>query len=246
MNTSRKLEAAALRTDGRPSGVAARLITRLFFRNAHVSASQLVAPAMHLITLQGPELRALQWIPGDKLQIRMGTSLQTRTYTPLFWDAASGRTQILAHALAPGPGSEWVHRAAAGQAVSLFGPRRSLDLARFDPRASVVVGDETALGLVAAWRPSRAWIETGQRPSIQGLLDSMELAGTAIASQASELHLDALTNAALGVAAPDTCFVLVGRARTVQHLLRALRQQGVNANRILTKAYWADGKAGLD
>lgn len=246
MSTPQPMEAARTQTDDEPSGMAARLITRLFFRNASLRENQQVAPAMHLITLQGPQLQGLHWTPGDKLQIRLGTSLQTRTYTPLSWDAAAGQTQILAHALAPGPGSEWVRRAMAGQSVSLFGPRRSLDLARFDARASVLVGDETALGLVAAWRPSHAVIETGQRTSIQALLDGMGLAGTAMASQANDLHFDALANAALGLIAPDTRFVLVGRARTVQHLLRTLRQQGVNPNRILTKAYWADGKAGLD
>lgn len=246
MSSVRQAQADAPRPGDEPSGLAARLITRLFFRNAEVCENQLVAPAMHLITLQGPDLQALRWSPGDKLQIRLGASFQTRTYTPMSWDAAAGRTQILAHALAPGPGSEWAYRAAAGQAVSLFGPRRSLDLARLDPRAAVVVGDETAIGLVAAWRPLHALIETGQRPAVQGLMDSMELVGTAMASQADDLHLDALANAALGLAAHDTRFVLVGRARTVQHLLRALRRQGVSANRILTKAYWADGKTGLD
>jgi ferric-chelate reductase (NADPH) len=246
MPAGQQMQATAQQTDEQPAGLAARLIAQLLFRKAHVSANVRVAPGMHLITLQGPELQAVRWTVGDKLQVRLGAALQTRTYTPLSWDVDTGATQILAHALALGPGSEWVYRAAVGQPVSLFGPRRSLDLSRFDPSASVLLGDETAIGLVAAWRPGHALIETRDRPAIQALLDSMGLAGTAMAAQANALHLDALANAALGLAGPDTRFVLVGRARTVQHLLKALRQAGVRANRLLTKAYWADGKAGLD
>lgn len=44
---------------------------------------------------------------------------------------------------------------------------------------------------------------------------------------------------------PDSGVVVTGPARTVQELLQALRKPGVGSTRILTKAYWADGKAGL-
>ena len=45
---------------------------------------------------------------------------------------------------------------------------------------------------------------------------------------------------------PNTHVVLAGRAATVQHLLRRLKLDGVTGSRIRTKAYWADGKVGLD
>lgn len=236
---------AALRRDPAP-GLAARLLTRIFFRPAAVTENRQVAAGLHLISLEGEALRDLPCSPGDKLQIRIGPGLLTRTYTPMRWDTAHGSTQILAHALAAGPGSEWARGAAPGEKVSLFGPRRSLALVAFDPQRSVMVGDETALGLAAAWRPSHALIEAVNPRAIQDLLDAMHLSGTAMTAQPQGLHLDALANAALGLAAVDTCFVLVGRARTVQSLLRTLRHRGIGSDRILTKAYWADGKAGLD
>lgn len=228
------------------TGLAARLLSRVFFRTAEVAENRPIGGGLHLITLQGPALRGVRWAAGDKLQVRIGAGLLTRTYTPMQWDAANGRTRLLAHALAAGPGSEWARRAVPGQAVSVLGPRRSLALVDVDPRHGVLLGDETAIGLVAAWRPAHAVIEAGNRAAIQNLLHTMDLPATAMAAQADGAHRDAMANAALGLLGPRTRVVLAGRARTVQHLLRALRHEGVPPNRILAKAHWADGKTGLD
>ncbi|MBL8316740.1 MAG: siderophore-interacting protein [Rubrivivax sp.] len=246
MNTTLASSPAHAQPPDPALGLTARLLARMFFRPAEVSENRAIAAGMHLITLQGPALRELRWAAGDKLQVRISPGLLTRTYTPILWDTEHGRTQLLAHALAVGPGSEWVRRASPGQPVSLFGPRRSLALSDIDPMLGVLVGDETAIGLAAAWRPSHAVIEAVNQPAIQGLLDQLQLPATAMAAQPDGVHLDALANAALGLATPDTRFVLAGRARTVQHVMRALRQHGVAPHRILTKAYWAEGKMGLD
>ena len=227
-------------------GLLPRLLTRLLFRQATVADHQPLGAGMHLITLAGPALRGARWRPGDKLKIKLGPGLQTRTYTPIDWDAGQGRTTLLVHALAWGPGSEWVRRAQAGRPVAVFGPRPALDLATFDARAGVLVGDETAIGLAAAWRPAQSIFEAGDRAGVQALVDSLDLPATAITRHTDDLHLDALANAMLGLVQPDSRFVLAGRARTVQHLLRALKHSGVGSERIRTKAYWAEGKAGLD
>lgn len=228
------------------TGLATRLLTRVFFRTAVVAENRAIGGGMHLITLQGPALRDVRWNAGDKLQLRIGPGLLTRTYTPTEWDAARGHTRILAHALAIGPGSEWVRQAAPGQAVDLLGPRRSLALADRDPRDGLLLGDETAIGLAAAWRPAHAVFETSNPAAIQPLLDTLDLPATALAAHSDGLHRDAMVQAAMARLGPRSQLVLVGRARTVQHLLRALRHAGVPASRILTKAYWSDGKAGLD
>lgn len=228
------------------AGLAARLLTRVFFRAATLLDNRVLTQGMHLLTLEGPALRGVPWVPGDKLQIQVGPGLQTRTYTPIDWDTTAGRTRILGHALAPGPGSEWVRRAAPGQAVSLLGPRRSLALAGIGVDRGLLVGDETAIGLAAAWRPLRVLLEIGNPPAIQPLLDTLGLRATVVASQADERHLEALAEEARALAAPDLHVVLVGRARTVKQLRRALRAHGVASQRLLTKAYWADGKTGLD
>mgnify|MGYP001262327657 CR=1 FL=1 len=226
-------------------GLMPRLLTRWLFREASVVRNDLVVPGLHRIELSGPELRGAKWAAGDKLQIRMGSGLQTRTYTPMSWDAAEGRTTILAHALAAGPGSEWARRARPGQRVAVFGPRRSLDLSALPAAQGVLVGDETAIGLAAAWRPASTLLEVDHSAALQPLLGSLGINATLLARRPEEHHLARLAEAALDQG-PDRRFVLVGRARTIQFLRRALRQHGVASGRILAKAYWADGKAGLD
>ena len=47
-------------------------------------------------------------------------------------------------------------------------------------------------------------------------------------------------------AAADVRFVLTGQAQSIQRISRALKAAGVGSARILAKAYWAPGKAGLD
>jgi NADPH-dependent ferric siderophore reductase len=48
------------------------------------------------------------------------------------------------------------------------------------------------------------------------------------------------------MAVTGASFVLTGQASAIQRLRQHLRAQGVPASRILTKAYWAHGKRGLD
>jgi hypothetical protein len=46
--------------------------------------------------------------------------------------------------------------------------------------------------------------------------------------------------------AAGATFVLTGKASTIQRIRQSLKQQAVPTGRILTKAYWAPGKTGLD
>ncbi len=247
MNTlTRQQPSAAMASAQADSdGLVPRLLTRWLFRPACVEANEVVAPGLHRIALAGPELRGVPWAAGDKLQIKIGPGLQTRTYTPMEWDPDQGRTAFLAHALAAGPGSEWVRRARPGQTVAVFGPRRSLDLRALNPQRSVLVGDETAIGLAAAWRPARCVLEVDAATDIQPVIDTLRLRASLLLRRAEARHLESLVDATLA-AGTDHDVVLVGRAHTIQVVRRALRARGVPGNRMFSKAYWADGKAGLD
>lgn len=227
-------------------GLLPRLLTRWLFRQTQVTRNERLADGLHRISLQGAALCGLDWTPGDKLQLKLGPGMQMRTYTPIAWDPVRGETSFLAHALAWGPGSEWVRRAQPGQAVAVFGPRQSLDLGSLDPNRSLLVGDETAIGLALAWRPRQALFEADHSGSTQSLCDSLGLRSTVISRQAAELHLPELVERMLAHRGDAAQFVLAGRARTLQALQRALRAQGVSPSRIRAKAYWAEGKTGLD
>ncbi|PTT79594.1 siderophore-interacting protein [Pelomonas sp. HMWF004] len=224
----------------------AQWLTRLFFHEAEVQANEALAPGLHRITLQGPQLRRLLWSPGDKLQLKLGRGMVTRTYTPMQWDTEAGRTDFIAHTLATGPGSDWVRDAAPGVPVAVFGPRSSLALNELDPADSLLVGDETSLSLAAAWRPARVLLEAGVPTAVQQVADVLGLRAWVVARLPGHMHWSELAAMMRTAVGPSTRVVLTGRAATVQHLLRQLKAHGIAASRIHTKAYWADGKAGLD
>lgn len=229
-----------------PQGLVTRLVTSVFFRQARVLRNVALAPSLHRIVLQGEALRSVDWSPGDKIQLRLGLGLQTRAYTPIEWDKQVGQTAFLAQTLAPGPGSAWIAGAKPGDRVELMGPRTSLKLDNLDPADGVVLGDETTLGLALAWRPRRVVLEVADPEALAPVCRGSGLQCTLFRRQADGSHLSAMENAMWEGATLRSHFVLGGRASTVQRLHQRLRAGSVQAKRIHTKAYWADGKAGLD
>ena len=143
--------------------------------------------------------------------------MTARTYTPIFWDAAAGRTQLLAylHDLGTGqdaaPGSHWAAGLTVGTQYRVFGPRRSLDLSD----------------------PGSGWP--------MGLGDAR-----VIDRQAGDTHLAVAETELTRLAARRIRFALTGKASSIQRMSRALKTIGVPAARIRAKAYWAPGKTGLD
>ena len=98
----------------RAPGRLGRALTGLWMKRASLVANEPVADRFHLITLEGPALRGVAWLPGQKVQIAMGSAFVTRTYTPIDWDPSAGRTRILGWSHGDGPGSAWVRTASPG------------------------------------------------------------------------------------------------------------------------------------
>ena len=224
----------------------------LLIKRATVVASERLADRFWLITLEGPALKNVVWIPGQKVQIAMGSAFMARTYTPIEWNAAAGRTCILAYAHGEGPGSAWVRAVEPGDECDIFGPRASLDLARL-PGPLAIVGDETSIGL------AYAATYQGRPRSVACLfeVDGVESAGQVaaqlgiqdavlFAKRGDDAHVAAMEAALPALVAAGASFVLSGKAGTIQRLRQSLRQQAVPATRRITKAYWAPGKTGLD
>ncbi|MBY0322009.1 MAG: siderophore-interacting protein [Reyranella sp.] len=118
-------------------------------KQATVVAAERLDERFRSITLEGAALAGVAWVPGQKIQLAMGTAFVARTYTPIDWDASAGRARILGFAHGVGPGSAWVRGIAPGDACDLFGPRSSVDARRLaGPLA--VFGDETSIGLASA------------------------------------------------------------------------------------------------
>lgn len=228
-----------------------RTLLGLFMKHATVVAIDDISDRFRLVTLEGPTLQGVEWKPGQKVQIAMGSAFSSRTYTPMGWDAIAGRTRILGYVHGDGPGSAWLSGLRAGHECDLFGPRSSLDVMRATAPL-VVAGDETSLGL-AHTLASMNWdnaltcyLEVSDIPSTERILGPLGLDATLIARRENDAHFEEMETTLGTSIAAGASFILTGKAGTIQRLRKYLTRRSVPPARILTKAYWAPGKQGLD
>jgi len=225
------------------AGLFEATVQKLFTRSAHVLEIVELGSSFRLITLGGDALRGVDWTPGDKIQVQLGGWVQ-RTYTPIEWDGVAGRTRILVCLHAPGPGTAWVRQLQTGDPCIFFGPRKSIQAGR----STIVVGDETSLGLAAALS-GLALLEVASAVATQPVLDHLSLHAVQLTAWIDGGgHFAELETriAALLMIDPAAEIVLTGRASTIQHISRFLKQTEMGSGRRHSKAYWASGKTGLD
>jgi NADPH-dependent ferric siderophore reductase len=221
-------------------------------KRATVTANETLADRFRLITLEGPGLVDVAWTPGQKIQIAMGSAFVARTYSPIAWNTATGRTCVLGYAHGTGPGSDWLRAAVPGSSCDIFGPRASLDIGR--PSGPLTIfGDETSLGLACALAQSggteaaNGFFEVGDVEASRSVAAQLDLPNcTVVGRDADGSHLTELESKLSAPADAGATFVLTGKAGTIQRLGRTLKALGVPSRRIRTKAYWAPGKTGLD
>ena len=231
-------------TSPQRAGRFASALQKIFTRSAQVLAVDDIGGSFRLVTLGGDALRAVDWTPGDKLQLMLGGWVQ-RTYTPIDWDAEQGRTRMLVYLHGDAPGTQWARALRVGDRCAFFGPRKSIRLA---PHASPVIlfGDETSLGLGAALATQASihmLFEVREQAPVQAAIERLRLPNASVASDA---HVVQAQMAALLRAQPDADIVLTGQAGSIQQISKLLHQHGTAAKRRQSKAYWAPGKTGLD
>jgi NADPH-dependent ferric siderophore reductase len=238
---------------GKSAGLLESAIFKLFTRSAQVLDIEDVGSAFRILTLGGDAMRDVAWTPGDKIQLQLGGWVQ-RTYTPMDWDSVAGRVRILVYLHAGGPGAQWARGVRVGDACVVFGPRKSLRLARA-PEAVILFGDETSFGLAAALSNQE------EAPALYGVFEVATLAGAApiikrlrlagahvSERREGEMHFGEIEAqmTALLQAHPAADIVLTGKASAIQQVSGVLRRHAIGAARRHTKAYWAAGKTGLD
>lgn len=222
-------------------------------KEARIADAKDVGGGFHVLELESPQFKAVSWSAGQKVQIAVGPSFTYRTYTPIEWDGERGRTRIIAYAHGAGPGSDWVRKAKAGDACAVFGPRASLSTGDLT-QPVLLFGDETSLGVAASIQQQaaggalRCLFEVNSAAVVRSALDlgsfgiiNVELHDRTIADG----HLREIEKLVVS-AHHETTFILTGKATSIQHIRAALKQHGIPNSRVLTKAYWAPGKKGLD
>ena len=218
-----------------------------FLHAAEVTVAEPCAPGFIRVELRADAFRDAAWVPGAKVQIRTrrGT-LQLRTYTPTRWDG--GTTELIAYTHGDGPATEWFRDVAAGASCDVFGPRKSIDLRGLD--RAVFVGDESSIALAVALNGVTSRVdhvfEASDPAAVTAMLASRGLARSSVVvakTAGSRLLLDHAR-----AAAPDEPFDLVvtGNAKTVHEVRRDTRTWPRRPGEVKGKAYWAEGRTGLD
>ncbi len=229
-------------------------LSQLVFKELTIEDARDVTPSFRRFRVGAPWLRAASCAPGDKLQI-MILEAGTRTYSPFAHDPERGTLDLLAYVHGDTPGAAWIKAAQAGLRFRAFGPRGSLALGSLQGPV-VFFGDETGLGAAASLQAVR-----GASAEVSFVFECTQPAEAASASaevglrdpvlvqrQPGHAHVEAIATA-LGSAlsrAPRAHLVLTGHAQSIQAIRARLKAQGVAAAGQATKAYWADGKRGLD
>lgn len=212
-----------------PKGRILSLLGGLVLREHPISSVTTLSPRFRLIRLGPPDPRPG---PGDKLQLLLPGD-DVRTYTP-FVDG--DRVALLAWLHGRGPGSRWAATVAPGGNLRFVGPQRSLNL----PDGPVtLVGDETSLGVALAYQRSRsgvtALIET-EAP------DEVAAVGVALGGRFTTFARGDHAAIASAARAAGRPVGLTGGGALVTGVRRALD----GAVTVKPKAYWVEGRAGLD
>ena len=135
-----------------------------------------------------------------------------------------------------------------------MGPRSSLNFSEID-RDSIFFGDETSIAAAVALHSSGGPRQNRYIFEVSSLVESGEvirrigLPHAKLVQKTPDLiHLteveQSLVEAASDLAMPR--WIFTGKGQSIQSLMKALRARHMTFSQLKTKAYWAEGKTGLD
>ncbi len=225
-------------------------VSRPLFRSVRVDAVEDLTERVRLISFTATGVAAGSWRPGDKVQVRM-SGLTARTYTPVARPDGAAGFRVVGFVHGDGPGALWVRGLEVGTEAAVFGPRRSLDGSGLRGRV-VAVGDETSVGLVAALAgvdgaSVEAVFEATEPDDVRVPAVALGLGDVEVIGRSDGVaHRTALAELVAERLDDEATLVVSGDAATVAAVRRHLKDVGVRPARTLAKAYWAEGRRGLD
>ena len=220
------------------------------FDTANVTGYDRLSPQFVRLELSAEAFRKPTWVPGAKLQLRPRRgSLSLRTYTPVSWDAGRGATGLIAYTHGTGPAAQWIEQVTEGQTCEVFGPRRSIDL-REATGPVLFIGDESSVALACALHTIADDVtyvfEAHDPAGLTGVLAQLGIAERVTAVAKSTDRVDLLRQARHGAGPTPYTLVVTGDAATVHAVRRDSRGWERSPRRVTGKAYWAEGRTGLD
>ena len=176
-----------------------------------------------------------------KVQVLLPSN-NVRTYTPI---PAPGGIVLLGWQHGAGPGARWLRNVRAGDELSFANPQRALQL---DAGSVIVVGDETSVGVAAAFslertRQAHAVIQSDTASEVRQAAASVGLQHVDVVARGDTGAMRDAVTARLSKS-PGAIVALTGGSELVVSVRDALRQAGVRS--IKTKTHWIPGKTGLD
>jgi ferric-chelate reductase (NADPH) len=235
------------------TGLAERLVdlaSGAMLDNADVTGCTNLSPDFVRLELSAEAFRKATWVPGAKLQLRLRRgSMSLRTYTPISWDAARGVTELIAYTHGTGPAAIWFERVTEGQTCEVFGPRRSIDL-REATGPVLFIGDESSVGLACALRTVTddvAHVFEARDPAgLTDVLAQLRITDRVAVPTKSTDRVDLLRQARHNAMQAPYTLIVTGDAATVHAVRRDSRGWERKPHQVSGKAYWAEGRTGLD
>ena len=117
-------------------------------RSAKVTHVEHLSPRVRNIRFSSAELQNVEWLPGQKIKIRVGEIM--RSYTPAHVDTSQGWMDVVFFLHGSGPASQWAAQTKPGDDIQFVGPSKSVPAAETPPDWVLFLGDETAIGLAKA------------------------------------------------------------------------------------------------
>ncbi|MCS7482917.1 siderophore-interacting protein [Umezawaea endophytica] len=235
-----------------------RLLDRLLVA-AQVHATESLGPRLRLVTLTGPDLAGLDWLPGQhvRLQVAAGPAAvdwlvgTLRTYT--VWSYHDQTMQLVVFDHGDGPGAHWARTTRPGDELLMMKPQGSFVTtpapyhlfageetaqAAYGPMLRALPTDARAFGVLEVDSPEER-LELGPGTNLEWIYRQ----GRSAAS--SETLVEAVRGLELP-AEPGRAY-LAGEARTIQLVRRHLvEERNWPRRNVLTKPFWTPGRKGMD
>ncbi len=213
-------------------------------RDALVESLEELGPRYRRVVLRAPWATELSGAAGEKVQLFL-PEVGTRTYTPFDFDRAAGRFSVLVYVHGDTPGPSFARALEVAAEVRLIGPQASTPLDGLEGPVSLF-GDETSFAVARTLRGierlrdrSTLRFEVSSLEDAFYAVDALDIPRDAlVAKEPADAHLKGIADALSG------SIVLTGRASSIQKVREHLRAAGKRKQTV--RAYWADGKTGLD
>lgn len=218
-----------------------KILGPLFLSESKVVSNERLSPHFQFLTIKGKSFKKSDWIPGQKIQVRLGDELM-RSYTPSSWDKANGVVQTLVYMHGKGPGALWARDAKAGEKATILGPRGSLSLA---PELTDVYffGDETTFGLAYALKENfkavniQCFFESVDLNESRPVLEKFNLKESSLYAL-SQFDIIASDIARAFKNNPTSKIVLSGKQQSIVAIRQKLYTLGITPEQIIVKVYW--------